>query len=205
MIKPTVYLDQCTVTAEYCIECAYRNCYKSPVSDNPRKFITSCIKLGHVSPLEFANATFTVTCSRATSHQIVRHRLASYTQESQRRVKVTKDWIIPKSVGEVKEDVTEFMLDAYELYEALVICGTPKEDARYVLPSAFITTLMINMNFRELRHFFRMRCDPHAQWEIRSIAKEMLYYIYEAAPSVFGDLYEKYILEQEVELWTNSD
>lgn len=217
-----VELVQGTPHPEIYIEKAYKICYDSPMvqSDKERSdFITSKIKQGHLSPLEFAFAQFHVTCSRATSHQLVRHRIASYAQESQRRVVVKPRYVWPISVSGfdklsymAKLEIRNFLDESYEVYEYLINCGISKEDARYVLPSAYITEIMVGMNFRALRHFFKLRCSKHAQWEIRKIAKEMLILIHPYAPGVFDDLHDKYIdplnfydCEDDAELWTEWD
>lgn len=203
--------------SEDLIESAYRTCYRSTENKPNSEFITKCIKLGHLSPLEFAFASFKVVCSRAASHQIVRHRIASYAQESQRRTKVSNKCILPNSFYTQLSSGPDVMLsvhnwieakidEMYECYEYLIAGGISKEDARYVLPSGFITTIMIGMNFRELRHFFKMRCEPDAQWEIRDIAKRMLMLIYAEAPSVFEDMYIRYIINEvkDAPLWTEA-
>lgn len=215
----TVELVQGTITPELYIEKAYKVCYDSPTvqSDEERgEFITSKIKQGHLSPLEFAFAQFCITCSRATSHQLVRHRIASYAQESQRRVDVEPVRIWPETFNQLedfeKDSLRTFLEVSYEWYLMLIRAGVPKEDARYVLPSCYQTRIMVGMNFRALRHFFKLRCSKHAQWEIRIIAKEMLRLIHPYATSVFGDLLEKYIDpldmfedEDKAELWTEWD
>jgi thymidylate synthase (FAD) len=196
--------------SEDLIERAYRTCYRSVDSSNKSDaFIVKCIKRGHLSPLEFASAVFKVRCSRAASHQIVRHRIASYAQESQRRTKVPYEYVLPPAFRNASAidmtGVLDLMHQAYTLYEQLIIDGYAKEDARYVLPTAFMTTIMVGMNFRELRHFFKLRCPPEAQWEIREIAEKMLDKIYRIAPNVFEDMYCRFILKDNVSLWTEAD
>lgn len=157
-------------------------------------FLREVLGFGHLSVTEHANFTFSVKgISRACSHQIVRHRIASYTQQSQRYVKFERDeieYVTPKSIQDKKEakkifdDTNSKIADAYE---KLVEMGIPPEDARYVLPNAAKTNLVITMNARELLHFFRYRCCLRAQWEIKDVADEMLKKAKKAAPVMFGN------------------
>ena len=159
------------------------------------EFIRKLIRNGHESPLEHASATFLIEdISRACSHQIVRHRLASFTQRSQRYC--TEDgfnYVVPGSIkynltkcedeNEDCDDTDSFdtryswvMEKAAELYDEMVKRGIPKEDARFILPQAEVTSLYMTANFREWRHFLKLRLDKHSQWEIRAVAKEILEY-----------------------------
>jgi thymidylate synthase (FAD) len=198
--KPEVRLVSITSDAEELIERAYRNCFQSEMSgdvEKRREFIRRCIKLGHLSPLEFTDAVFEVVCSRVCTHQLVRHRIASYAQESQRRVKV-KDLdyvVVPPMVVENQEALEVFLKavrKGFEAYEKLLELGIRKEDARYVLPQCIKSKILVKMNFRAWRHFLELRCDKTAQWEIREIAMRILEILNLCAPSVFGDLYEKF-------------
>jgi len=189
-----------TTDAEELIERAYRNCFQSEMAKDVgsrREFIRRCIRLGHLSPLEFADAVFEIVGSRVFTHQLVRHRIASYAQESQRRVRV-KDLdyvVVPPKVAENGEALEEFLgvvRKSFEAYEKLLSLGISKEDARYVLPQCVKSKILVKMNFREWRHFIELRCDKTAQWEIRGVALKVLEILYRHAPSVFGDLYEKY-------------
>jgi len=199
--KPEVRLVSITPNAEELIERAYRNCFQSECAEDVekrREFIRRYIKLGHLSPLEFADAIFEVTCSRACTHQLVRHRIASYAQESQRRVKVRDlDYVVvPPMVVENQEALEVFLnvvKKSFEAYERLLELGVKKEDARYVLPQCVKSKILVKMNFRQWRHFIELRCDKAAQWEIREVAMKILEILYQYAPSVFGDLYEKYV------------
>jgi len=129
----------------------------------------------------------------------VRHRIASYSQESQRYVDLSDpELVVPPSVAQSPEamkiwdDLTGRMREAYRDLREL---GVRKEDARFLLPNATATRIVVTMNLRELRHFFRIRFDRAAQWEIRALAKEMLKLAYQVAPSVFQDLYTEFIGE----------
>ncbi|AEH24398.1 FAD-dependent thymidylate synthase [Pyrococcus yayanosii] len=136
---------------------------------------------GHESILEHAVLTFAIEgCSRVCTHQLVRHRIASYTQRSQRYiVEDGVDFVIPESVGRAEREklgkkVEEFLKLAGELYEELIRAGVPQEDARYILPQAVKTKIVVTMNLRELKHFFGLRLCERAQWEIREVAWKML-------------------------------
>jgi len=159
-------------------------------------------RLGHESVFEHACFTFRVEgISRVCSHQLVRHRLASYTQQSQRYVSLKNPkFVVPEGIygTEFENEFMELLDKAAELYRRMVEGGIRKEDARFILPQGIETKIVITMNARELRHFIKLRCDPSAQWEIRALAKEMLKLAYEKAPVLFGDLYEKYILNSQI-------
>jgi len=198
--KPEVRLVSITPDAEELIERAYRNCFQSECAEDVekrREFIRRCIKLGHLSPLEFAEAVFEVVCSRVCTHQLVRHRIASYAQESQRRVKVKDlDYVVVPPMVVENQEALEVFLEAvrkgFEAYEKLLELGIRKEDARYVLPQCIKSKILVKMNFRAWRHFLELRCDKTAQWEIREVAKAILEILFQYAPSVFGDLHEKF-------------
>jgi thymidylate synthase (FAD) len=127
--------------------------------------------------LEHVSFTFLIEgISRVTSHQLVRHRLASYTQESQRYSSVDKSFVVPPSVVEkgFEEKYRKFLESAFELYEEMVRAGIPQEDARYIIPQAVETRILMSVNLRELLHIACLRLSPHAQWEIRELVSLML-------------------------------
>ncbi|PNV81467.1 MAG: thymidylate synthase (FAD) [Fervidicoccus sp.] len=127
--------------------------------------------------LEHVSFTFLIEgISRVTSHQLVRHRLASYTQESQRYSSVDKSFVVPPSVVEkgFEEKYRKFLESAFELYEEMVRAGIPQEDARYIIPQAVETRILMTVNLRELLHIACLRLSPHAQWEIRELVSLML-------------------------------
>jgi|YelNatPaOPRAMG01_1025707.scaffolds.fasta_scaffold03010_18 thymidylate synthase (FAD) len=213
---PKVKLISITPKAEEIIEKAYRNCWRSEPKklgeEARREFIEKCIRRGHLSPLEFAFATFEIVGSRAYTHQQVRHRIASYAQESQRYVKVDDPnyIVIPPKIqdnSKALEIFFEAIKNAWSAYQALLELGIKKEDARYVLPNACKSKIFVGMNFRAWRHFIKLRCDVSAQWEIREVATKILKILYNEAPSVFADLYRKFVIEREgkKELWTQWD
>jgi thymidylate synthase (FAD) len=147
--------------------------------------------MGHESPLEHAYATFRINgCSRAMTHQLVRHRLMSVSQKSQRYVAEGGfQYVIPPTLkGQDAEEFKRDMQDINAMYVKWKERGLRNEDARFVLPNACITEIVISANFREFRHIFKLRCSPHAQWEIREAGLRMLKALYHQAPSVFADI-----------------
>ena len=147
-------------------------------SDTSEKRVKRAFVEQHMSVFEHAKVTVRISgVSRALSHQLVRHRMASFCQESQRYVKVdvSEDWFVkPEFNDEIDEDVfNKAMQFSAWAYAQLINDGVPAEDARYVLPNACETTLVMTMNLRELYHFLYLREDSHAQWEIRELAKEI--------------------------------
>lgn len=156
------------------------------------KFLGKILKMGHLSVLEHASFSFGIEgISRATSHQLVRHRLASYSQQSQRYVTAKKpEYVIPPSIegdDEKRQKFEEAVKNVYGLYKELVDSGVPAEDARFLLPNAACTKIIVTMNARELLHFFKLRCCERAQWEIRDMATRMLKLVKNEAPFIFKD------------------
>ena len=195
-----------TPNPERVIALAGKLCYSSvgidelndKISDEQvEKFITKLSDMGHMSPFEHASFTFAIEgISRNCSHQIVRHRLASFSQQSQRYVKMKGEYVVPPYIYWHEELLLEFnhALEgadkAYnKLVEGLMRYGRTEkeaiEDARYILPSACTTKMEVTMNVRELLHFFKQRCCKRAQWEIREVAKEMLKQCKEVSPILF--------------------
>lgn len=183
-------------TPEELIEHAGRVCYRSASRGDAGAFIRARLRDGHESIIEHAAATFELSgISRACSHQLVRHRLASYSQESQRYTAMdAPEWVVPEAIADDPEASRiweEFAVHVQEAYRGLRERGVRKEDARFVLPNATATRLVVTMNFRELLHFFRVRITPDAQWEIRNVAVEMLQLIAPHSPAIFGALLEE--------------
>ena len=127
--------------------------------------------------------------SRACSHQLVRHRIASFSQQSQRYIQVKRlqaHVVTPPTVVEKAKDGFEsFIIEASDAYAELVAEGVPREDARFVLPNATETSLLMTMDGGSLMHFFGLRLCNRAQWEVRAMAEEMLRQVKEAEPSLF--------------------
>ena len=168
-----------------------RELMESLTDEKIRKVLTTIMSSGHFSTLEHASYTFAVEgVSRALTHQLVRHRLASYNQQSQRYVKFKEEPPIvrPASVDTNPEAAQAFdeAIDAcWQAYDKLVQAGVPAEDARYILPNACETKIVVTMNIRELMHFFSNRCCNRAQWEIRELAWKMLELVRPTAPFIF--------------------
>lgn len=181
------------------IAAAARLCYskstprklKENLSDSEVERLLKMIReLNHLSVFEHASFTFGIEgISRVTSHQLVRHRIASYSQQSQRYVDLSKieNFVVPETIrgSELYEKVCSYLQNASSLYEELVESGIPQEDARYVLPQAITTNIVVTMNARELLHFFNLRLCRRAQWEIREMAARMLKEVLKIAPLLF--------------------
>lgn len=159
------------------IEEAASNCYDSEPSSDGR-IMNACYKSGHHSVLEFADFTFHIELiSRACSHQVVRHREASYAQRSQRYVEEDNfEYITPPTIQMNVEALIKYiahMTNCRNVYNELVDLDIPAEDARYVLPNACATIIEVKVNGRELIHMANERLCTRAQWEIRDMVKQM--------------------------------
>lgn len=183
-----------TPDPERVVALAARQCYSAgfvmDFASTPERDATLIRKvLGsvHLSVLEHAVFTFAIEgISRVTSHQLVRNRIASFSQQSQRYAKVGDKVIVPLSVeGYFANEFMRLTDELFSLYEEMVDFGVPKEDARYILPNAATTNIIMTMNARELLHFFSLRCCERAQWEIREMANEMLRQVKPIAPTIF--------------------
>ena len=183
---------------------AAATCTSQEIPDAPTgatdRALERALESGHESVIEHWSATFAVEgVSRALTHQLVRHRVASYSQQSQRYVSMDDaDYIRPASIDRYLEPATpdgcpmnieyvNTVRRCFETYRKMIEAGIPEEDARYVLPNACTTNIIITMNARELRHFFSLRCCERAQWEIRQLANVMLTICRELAPAIFAD------------------
>lgn len=169
------------------IEIAGRVCYQSEPKGDPEKFIRMIIKRGHESVLEHGSLTFKVRTNRAIANEIVRHRLASYSQESTRYVKYDDIEFIP---GEKLRDpnLENLLLSAELAYKLLLTTDFKPEEARDILPNATATTLVMTMNFRELRHFLKLRIDKAAHPQIRELAAMILEILKEKYPVFVEDI-----------------
>ena len=158
-------------------------------SDNGYRSLQHSLASGHESVLEHAVFNFRIEgISRVTLAQLTRHRLASFSVQSQRYVKLDDpELVIPKTIRNSSffAEAQSTMRYCLNLYQRMVDAGIPAEDARYVTPQAVPTTLILTMNARELRHFFSLRCCNRAQWEIRELADEMLRLCRKEAPTLF--------------------
>jgi thymidylate synthase (FAD) len=155
-----------------------------------KRLLKHTVGKGHHSVVEHAMFTFSIEgVSRALTHQLVRHRIASYSQQSQRYVRFDEPtYVTPPQVekrSEAKEVFDATVETAWEAYRSMVSVGVPEEDARFILPNAATTNITVTMNARELIHFFRLRCCLRAQWEIRRVALKMLDDCKRVAPVIF--------------------
>lgn len=204
----SVTLLQYTPDPDRAVAIAGRLCY-APVSaadlqqemsdEHVAKLVRGLVRSGHHSALEHATFSFAVDgVSRACTHQLVRHRMASYNQQSQRYVNfgAADSFVVPPSIAANAEAEAIFlkaMEDARVAYDGLVELGlaegrtreSVQEDARFVLPNAAETKIVVTMNARELRHFFQVRCCNRAQWEIRALAWRMRDMVRGLAPNLF--------------------
>lgn len=146
---------------------------------------------GHTSVLEHASFTFEISgISRATLAQLTRHRIASFSVQSQRYVKLDNpELVIPETIrnSDLYAKAESTMRCCMDLYKMLIDAGIPAEDARFVTPQAVPTNVIMTMNCRELLHFFRLRTCNRAQWEIRQLADEMLRICRKKSPEIFGN------------------
>ncbi len=195
---PEVILMSITPNGEDVIERACRTCYLSFHRYDPpastEELIKKVIRKGHHSVLEHASATFRIKGgSRVFTHEMVRHRLMSPSQESQRYVHYGSrklfEVVLPDSVKQsgYEERYFEIAGECYSLYQEMVDADVPKEDARYILPGGITSEIVVTANFREFRHIFSIRTVERAHWEIRKICLEMLRIMKKEAPIVFWD------------------
>lgn len=205
-----VELLEMSTNAEEIIYSSARQCYsekdafeifiksKNIKKEKIEKFIKEIVQSGHESVLEHVKFTFAISgVSRALTHQLVRHRIASYSQQSQRYVNMENfNYIIPPSIKsdrvllEIYQNVLEEIRKGYkkivERFKELGIEGEmANQDARYILPNAVETKIVVTMNCRELLNFFKVRCCSRSQWEIRELAYKMLEICKNKLPSVF--------------------
>ena len=174
--------------------------------DDAAEFIDRLMSLGHESPIEHVTFTFGIEgISRSCSHQLVRHRIASYSQKSQRYVNETQfEYVTPEAIEEdpmteaVYDETMQIIQERYDAIREVLISRYVKrgmdkkdaekkanEDARMVLPNACCTSIIVTMNIRSLFNFFKHRCCNRAQWEIREMADEMYKLCYTVAPNIF--------------------
>jgi len=182
------------------VEGCARLCYKSEdriTSISYIKFLEGVIKRGHLSVIEHGVITVLVVCDRGVSHEIVRHRIGSYSQESTRYVnyKDEMEFIEPCFW---KEDVAKMeiwkraMAEAEKRYQALMGLFATPEQARSILPNSLKTEIAITYNLREWLHFLDLRCSKAAHPQIREVAFLILKALYDYMPIIFGGLVEKY-------------
>ena len=163
-------------------------CYNSNLEEGTCiKRAISCKDKGHLATLRFAHAVFHVSgISRTCSHQFVRSKHLDFLQRSQRYCsEKTTEFVIPESLKDDPEVLYQFAKQQY-LYNNLIQAGVKKEDARFVLPEATTTELIVTGNFQAWLDFIALRADKHAQWEIREVAKTINNILSEHAPGLFN-------------------
>ena len=189
-----VELIAITPDPESVIEEAGRTCYLSfdKIDDgSSANFIGRLLKMGHESPLEHAYATFRISgCSRAMTHQLVRHRLMAVSQQSQRYVNEDSfDYVVPDDMpAEFEADYHSDMEIIRGMYKKWRQRGLRKEDARFVLPNACTSEIVVSADLREWRHIIKVRTSKKAQWEIRKVCLAILDKLTEHAPNCFCDV-----------------
>lgn len=201
-----VCLISYTPDPEFVCAIAARNCYSADsfhdiadlvMKSDQSRFLRGVIASGHHSVLEHVSFTFTIEgVSRALLAQITRHRIASFSVQSQRYVSMEEgfDYVIPPRIRALGDAaVSEFNAQMAQMHawyvgwqQKLGFGESANEDARFVLPNACTTQIVMTMNARELLHFFSLRCCNRAQWEIRAVADQMLRLCYDAAPAIFA-------------------
>ncbi len=155
-----------------------------------KAILEQVVGLGHTSVVEHAIFTFAISdVSRSLTHQLVRHRIASFSQQSQRYVNLNEPvYVTPPKIAkskQMKKAYDQTMKMIWKEYNKLLEMDIPAEDARYVLPNATCTNIIVTMNARSLLNFFELRCCLHAQWEIRALANLMIKEVKKAAPTIF--------------------
>ena len=190
LVNPMSYKEALNIT-----ELATRVCYKSEdkmKEGSAEKLIKGIIKSKHFGCLEHVNLTVKFICDRACSHQLVRHRLMSFNQKSQRYCKEDNLEVIKPEGLENTSLWLESCRQAENAYAELIRRGEKPEVARGVLPNSTATEIYATANLREWRHFFELRCDRTAQKDIRMLALELLCQMFEKYPVFFEDLVDKY-------------
>ena len=179
------------------LEAAGRTCYKSEnkmTEDSAANFVRNLIKRGHESVLEHVSITVRIITDRGISHEIVRHRLASYSQESTRYCNYKDkeiEFVLPYDIDPETKifDYWKLSCQASETdYKVLIAEGVAPQTARSVLPNCLKTELVMTCNLREWRHFFKMRCAPGAHPDMKYLATIMLHDFQEKIPVVFDDI-----------------
>lgn len=187
------------------IEVCGRVCYKSENlinEESAKKFIKKIIISGHESVLEHEKLTIKFICDRGVSHEIVRHRIASYSQESTRYCNYSQEkfgkelTLIRPCFWKEDEEKYRIWCDVMEKiecnYNELIAMGAKPEEARSILPNSLKTEIVVTMNIRELRHFLRLRTSKKAHPQMREVANMLLKYVQETMPVFFEDICNEY-------------
>lgn len=186
------------------IEASGRVCYKSEdqiTADSNQKFIKGILSRGHEAVIEHGVVTCSIICDRGVTHEIVRHRLASYCQESTRYCNYSKGKH-DNQITVIEPCYLEEGTSQYEIwrtgceyceraYMNMIKMGCSPQEARAVLPNSLKTEIVVTMNIREWRHFFKLRCSPAAHPQMQEVAKLGLKLMYESLPILFEDIYEE--------------
>lgn len=183
------------------IERVGRTCYKSEdkISDTSAiKFVRMLVENGHEAMIEHAHVTVRIICDRGVTHEMIRHRMASYAQESTRYCNYSKDkfgsgiTVIEPNFWQDKPECKEVwelaMKQSEEAYLKLIELGATAQEARSVLPHSLKTEIVVTMNLREWRHFFKLRTEPAAHPQIREVAIPLLQAFKEKIPVVFDNI-----------------
>lgn len=178
-----------------------RVCYKSEGSiteDSANRFIRMIIKNGHESVLEHEKITVKFICDRGVSHEIVRHRIASYSQESTRYCNYNQDrfgnelTLIKPCFWEEQQEQYKIWKNNMQMiedsYNHLISLGAKPEEARSILPNSLKTEIVVTMNMREMRHFLKLRTSPKAHPQMRQVACMLLRELKEKLPVIFEDI-----------------
>lgn len=188
-----------------------RTCYKSEdnsTSERDRELVKRLIKSGHEAMIEFFDITVKFTCDRGVSHELVRHRMASFAQESTRYCNYSKDkfgneltFIEPiwyDSLGITHKQDFEIALERCEDdYLEFIRQGWTPQQARAILPNALKTEINMKANLREWRHFFKLRCSTAAHPDMRVLALDLLKQFHDNIPIIFDDIYEQFFKDEE--------
>lgn len=181
------------------IERSARICYLSePKNETSEEFVRRLIRRQHFTPLEMSSVTVRIICDRGVSHELVRHRLASFNQESTRYVNYSKKGLTFIKPSFWETYTTNYaswecaMREAERSYNRLIENGATPQQARSVLPMSLKTELVITCNLREWRHIFNLRCSSKAHPQIREIMLPMLEEFHNRLPVIFDDIYKKY-------------
>ena len=192
LVNPMSYKEALNIT-----ELATRVCYKSEdkmKEGSAEKLIKGIIKSKHFGCLEHVNLTVKFICDRACSHQLVRHRLMSFNQKSQRYCKEDNLEVIKPEGLENTSLWLESCRQAENAYAEMIRRGEKPEIARGVLPNSTATEIYATANLREWRHFFELRCHRTAQRDIRSLALSLLCQMFKQYPVFFEDMVDKYAI-----------
>lgn len=193
IVPQSVALEAITPNAAKLIEMAGRTCYKSEEKAGPETagpFIAMIKKRGHESVLEHASATFRIICDRGVSHELVRHRLASYSQESTRYCRYKGQIIViePPDLGIFRSDWERSVEVSEQIYTGMIENGVSPQIARSVLPTCLKTEVVMTKNFREWLHFLRLRTAPAAHPQMREVAEMIRDILAQECPEVFGEI-----------------